>query len=391
MTTLMMWNINRFTQSTIYPEPESDDFADQLLTAALGIQCTEYVVTTAVNADIFVLIEVQSTKGELGTLIGGNGATGVLLLLEYLRVHNEHWCVVPPPKLVGLTETGEKTNYTESIAVFFRSDKLDFIGPYVWPKDNPERGAKRGVPAGAATGPYPDPWAEAKALPDKNYYAAQYQYLWHDGKDELVFTDSNMRRPLLTVFRESGDNGRLIKILATHPSPNKDTTVAVSRLLSVPEIGLTDKPQVVAIGGDLNLDVFAATGLDTTALQLLRQYLTQHFTTGNGGTMILPADSKKEEKNGTPTTYRRLLGLDNMFTRYDGGLKAPKSNATIIDRVKGLKDSPYSCVMLLTIPQLDENYLDEKEKVAEFRKPQNYGHIAHWAGVSDHLPIVIDL
>jgi hypothetical protein len=389
MTKLMMWNIQFFTDTKIADE-SGTDFNQRLNTAHRCTLNLDYILTTAQSADIFVVMEVQSSRGELGTLIGGGGATGVLLLLEYLRAHSDKWCLVPPPRLVGLTETGDKNNYTEGIAVFFRSDKLDFEGPYCWPKADRKDGfAKRGVPSGSDPrgiwGPYPDRWA--KALPPNNYFAAQYQYFPNTQAypDELLFLDSNKRRPLYTQFVEKGGGQRVIKILSAHPSPKIDTKEAVSRLMSVPGVQPTGTPQVVVIGGDINLDVFD-TNNNTIfwAFDLYDVKYVRQFGPNQGGTRILPAQSKGV--NGTPTTYRRQQGLDNMFTRYDGLMPPASSNALVIDRVTGVAGYPRD--MLESIADIVKYPQDVN---ARFQQAENYGHIAHVPGVSDHLPIVIDL
>jgi hypothetical protein len=392
MTKLMMWNIQFFTDNKI-ADQSGNDFVAMLNSAFRSFLNKEYIVSTARNADIFVVIEVQSSRGELGTLIGGGGALGVLLLLQHLRAENPNWCLVPPPRLVGLTETGERSNYTEGIAVFFRSDKLAFGGPYCWPKADRKGGfEKRAVcppPDGDPRpiwGPYPDPWANA--LPPNNYFAAQYEYFpnTEEYSNELLFLDSNKRRPLCTRFLERGGDERVITIVSTHPSPTVDTKQAVMRLMDIREVGPTGRPRVVVLGGDINIDVFdESNNAVFWAFDLYDVRYKQQFGPDQGGTLILPARSTGV--NGTPTTYRRRLGLDNMFTRYDQLEPPASSNALVIDRVTGV--AGYSRSMIETIAHITTNYpLDVNGR---FQLAMNYGHIAHVPGVSDHLPIVIDL
>jgi endonuclease/exonuclease/phosphatase family metal-dependent hydrolase len=405
-TRLVVWNVNRFSINTIN-DSSGKNTSEKLTNIVQSMWNNGFLRTIAATADIFVLIEVQSSRSVLGSLIGGSGEQGVLFLLRWLQKnHNANWYVVPPLKLVGLTDEGEKANYTEGIAVFFRNDRVNFTGPYIWPTvGNFAR------PAGSATaGPYPDPWTNA--LPANNYNAGQFEFfktpLTRTG--EFDWISGNFRRPFLTNFTEMG-TGRVIKLLSVHPSPGikKNVVQVVNSLSDIVEIQPSGSPQVVVVAGDFNINVKAAKKSTITGPKASTGYWSLNHTAGfsqkfgatatstNGITTINQVNDTISEKThqvtkagSTPTTYLTELGIDNVFLRYDGGVAQPlANNPRIINPVTGTDE--YASSMLQSLAQINQFYKTEPERVAQFRNVMNYGHIAHWEGVSDHLPLVIDI
>lgn len=388
-TKLIVWNIERFTIDKINKTSATKENVKKKKPARTALQNIAssvwklaYIRDTLSRADLFAIIEVQSAKGILGTLISGKGATGALFLLDWLRLnYNPNWRLVPPPKIVGLNEAGEKSNYTETIAVFYRSDKLNFTGPYIWPA---AQNATVAVPnTGAASGPYPAPWANV--LPPNNYYAAQFQFFDANGR-EIFFNNANMRRPLLTTFTEVGGAARTIQLVCAHTSPNKDVTTAIARMAAIREIQPAGQ-RVVVLAGDFNYDIFKPKTVDPYSNLSSFYNFQQNFrtnTSGNGRTMY------QFVPEATPAAYTRPLGLDNIFTRYDGGLQPPPNpNPQIIDRVAGSVDYPSS--MILSLARLAELYPNMTDRTENFRELMEFGHIGPGGGASDHLPLVIDL
>lgn len=408
-TRLVVWNINRFSINTIN-DTRGDTELERLDAMEQSWQNLFFIENIARQADIFVVIEVQSSRASLGSLIGASGKLGVLSLLTSLRQDlNANWCLVPPLKLAGPDESATGVDadnvYTEGIGVFFRADKLNFTGPYVWPTT----GGVASPPFGNVTpGPYPKSWANA--LPVNNFFAGQPQFFKNPGQQtgQIYFTTAKNRRPFLTSFTEIATQRKIV-MLAVHPTPGAGTETAVARISSILEIQPQRIPQVVAVVGDFNVnvhkvdapvDVYSffgkqkkskSTTLSGSAYQQLKNIgLTQLFRTDtpgtNGVTFIEPIDK------ATPQAYLTNLGLDNIFLRYDGGLQPPNNIVPlIIDPVTGTDGVPSDMLQSLDFIKNSEAFQDDDARDAAFRKTYNYGHIAHFRGVSDHLPLFVTI
>ncbi len=394
---LVVWNVNRFSINTIN-DTSGANFAEKLASIAQSVWNNGFLRAIASTADIFVLIEVQSGRNVLGSLITGSGEQGVLFLLGWLKQnYNANWCVVPPLKLAGLNDAGEAANYTEGIAVFFRNDRVNFTGPYVWPTVG--NVAKPPGPSVTA-GPYPQPWNNA--LPANNYFAGQFDFtLAPNSRGNQTYITGNYRRPFFTTFTEVGTN-RVIKLMSVHPSPNATKTAVVNTL---PDISVLQPAgaAVVVVTGDFNINV-KQPPFDINAIargkrqkktegregyfSLTQAGFSQKFNTNSPGTAGVTTVKRIEE--GTPTSYLGDLGIDNVFVRYDGGLVAPgPANPLIINPVTGT--APYNSSMLLSLAQINQYYNGADAQTTAFRDVVNYGHIAHYKGTSDHLPIVVDI
>lgn len=393
-TRLVVWNINRFSNNTLN-DSSGKDFVEKFASIAQSVWNGGYIRNIAKTADIFVILEVQSSRDVLGSLVGGLGQQGVLFLLDWMKLnYNANWFVVPPLKLVGANEAGATDLYTEGIAVFFRNDKVNFTGPYVWP-NNGNVAVKPGQ--SVTPGAYPSPWTNA--LPTGNFFAGQYEYFKNPANQTGAFTylSGNYRRPFFTTFTEVGTN-RVIKLLSVHPSPGSKNNVktVVNNLASIVEIQPSGSPQVVVVAGDFNINVIETFNFFTGKTKgggasqgyySLKQIFTQKFTSSSRGTNGVTAI--KQIKDATPASYLTALGIDNMFIRYDGGLVPPTNNPRIIDPVTGTDEYPSQ--MLLSIADINKYYSTTETQTEAFRGVMNYGHIAHFAGASDHLPLVMDI
>ncbi len=385
-TRLVVWNIERFSINTIN-KSSGADIGERLSNIASSAWRNGYIRTIGATADIFVVIEVQSGRGDLGSLVTGKGGQGVLFLLDWLRLnYNVNWCVVPPLKLVGPIDTGERLNYTEAIAVFFRNDRVNFTGPYIWPNDD----SGVAVPPGAATaGAYPPPWNNA--LPALNYFAGQAEFFKNPGNrtGNFDYISGNYRRPFLTTFTEVG-TGRVLKILSVHPSPGANTVTVVNSLADIVEIQPSAAAQVVVVAGDFNINLKSTSTTQSQGYWSLKNSarFSQRITSTNAGTNGITRFKKVSQ--ATPDSYLTNQALDNIFLRYDGGLAAPApNNPRIINPVTGTDE--YNSAMILSLAQINQFNASAISRTNSFRDLVNFGHIGPRPGTSDHLPLVIDI
>lgn len=338
------------------------------------------------NPDMFILIENRSSQGKLGSLAGGNGAEGALLLLKYLRAmqDDQDWRLVPPQKLVQAPDLADQLQYTEVISVYFKNSVFDFRGPYVWPEADPAAGAKVAVPAGATTEAYPDPWSSC--LPAGNHYAGQAQFFKPaaDGGGELRFGGNPgegvyKRKPFLTKFRERGGTNRDFTIVTSHPSPGVDSQTSTASLPSIRELADVADNEVMVLCGDFNINVQDPSVLDGAVLGLLRMCHFSHprIAAANGPTIV------KNVGTATPESYLGTGLLDNFFLRYGATARpAALPTGSIVNMVTGTADYPSD--MNATLAAL-QGHTDT------FRELRNYGHIGYAPGTSDHLGVSIDL
>src|SRR5688500_11876041 len=108
---ILVWNIERFSLNTIQSDPTIQFSAlngqlNAITAYQKGEQRLAYILAnvTLKDPDIFVVVEVSSGKGNLGSLATVKGAEGSRLLLERLKLKNAGWCLVPPLKLIDETQ-----------------------------------------------------------------------------------------------------------------------------------------------------------------------------------------------------------------------------------------------------------------------------------------------
>lgn len=376
---VMSWNIDKFNQSSLGRTDYNGFYIIEVLTSS--------------PLDIVVIIEVQSSQGIGGTVIGGSGRTGLLTLLEDLRAEDElsGWQLVPPPRLNDNT-LGQ--THTEGMAVFYRSATVTFTGPYYY--QGPGQVATNGGPGIA----YGGSWAGA--LPaGSDTRAPQVGFHAHGGAP-LNFPDAGNRPPMLTTFSVNGTN-RTIRLLSFHLPPNQaKAALALPQLTAIPELfGNLGADDVVVAIGDLNYDPARVTAASAAMYYngiraAFRDF--RGFTAADGVTRIVdtayasPAlvagGLRDYQRVRNPNGTRTVNHLDNAFVRYaTQPVAAPAFNPLVIDMVAGTGD--WACSMNKTINEIEgQNVYDHVEL---FRSEENYGHIARWDGVSDHLPIVIDI
>jgi hypothetical protein len=354
------------------------------------------------SPDIFVLIENRSSQGRLGSLIDGNGAAGALFILQYLREINASWCLVPPLRTVNRDPLGNGT-YTEGMSVYYRADRLNFIGPYVWPAAAPTQGPKVAVPnTGVATADYPIPWRNC--LPANNHYAGQFQFFDGNGT-EILFENANHRRPFLTRFREQGGQQRTINLLAVHNAPNNASArTATSRMGNIREINNPGNNEVSVIAGDFNINIYGNIMDRAFFNSFLHLYgFRQHFGTDQGPTTIRSVNQATLVGQAPGYGYLKREGLDNIFTKYGQNTFRPQNhNPLVLNRVVGVNGYPphmensieemAKIVRNMSEPPNNQPLAGDNPKLLEiFRHMYNYGHIGNYPGVSDHMALVMDI
>jgi hypothetical protein len=370
---LMLWNIQTFAKKKIL-NTTGKTYPEQILNYGLSQNRVRYLARTvgSVNPDVIVVLEVRSGSGKLGSLASAGGATASAWLLDLLRTGGEPWFLVPPLKLVDAKL--DQKPHTEAISMYFRGDKLDFIGPLGWPKNTPQDGIKIPINPGGVLGPYDEPFN--KALPEGNYFAGLPTFPTNEG--ELLFPGESNRRPFLCRFKEKAGFKRTLTIAASHPSPGVLPKTSSARL-----IGWVPKPaagEVQVFPGDFNVNQLNG---DVFYLEMEMLYgVKSNFPATAGPTSLL------EVKDAKVTKYLSDYSIDNILTRYGTGTAPPNpNNAYIVNLVSGVPDV-FASAMEIKLNQ----YGIYGELADEFfRLSNNYGKIAHYTGVSDHMALMLDI
>ena len=257
MTKLLVWNIERFSDSKI------NKLSTKYVTAA-G-QVNRKYLTESDHADIrlnhildnllsnvpdmFAIIEVS--QGSLAPALPlplGYGEQGCITLLRAINANlilspgGGDWKIVPPL----LTGTGGKR---EAVAVYYKPAVVTFEGPNRWTK-------KGSVPyvKGLKTSLYKAPWRKASNNTNR---AAQIDFQDATGK-ALGFPTAAHRAPYYTVFKETGGMMRTIHFFAIHTTP-VDAVAGTAEIAKIKEIinfaavGGLGFNEVVVIAGDFNV------------------------------------------------------------------------------------------------------------------------------------------
>lgn len=362
-----------------------------------------YILGTIVDGcvDIFTLIEVQTKQNRIqGRLIDGSspGAMGVISLLKRLRDvrPTDDWCVVPP---VSLNQAIEKKG--EGIAVFFRNNKVDFTGPLYYKGEDREPDNQ---PTGAVA--YPETWNSA--LPPNNFRAPEVIPL--TPLNESLQNEVSRGVQLTSFSLKDSGQDRTLLLFSVHLKPEEGPAQKeLSIILEHPQFKTLKQTEVAVITGDTNYD-FVNNKIDIR--QSLNGCFFKGFRKGMEGeygkshpTMIEDVSAATLETNhgtagGTSGLRRYQIRkgkpryLDNAYVRYGKNPLGQVVNARVVDRVQGTPQE-WSSHMTQTVEDLEMEYPSETHQMEqndEFRLPWNYGHMGPGEkGVSDHLPIVIDI
>jgi hypothetical protein len=376
---VMSWNISRFNQVTL----DRSDYNEMYILEAI----------TAQQLDLVLLIEVTSTGGPLGSLINGPGKAGLLTLLASLRAEDpaSDWRLIPPPRL---NDNTLGPVYTEGLAILYRNHTLTFTGPYFF------QGA--GVVAtGAGPGvAYPGSWAGA--LPGGIQRAPRITWARANGTP-LNFPNAGNRPPMMATFLEPGVP-RNIRFLAVHLPPNQGIAAqALPMINDIPQLlGGLVAPNVAIVAGDFNFDPFYMLLHGTLAEQaywhnfyppydfrgLTNPAWVTRIENTNSASLDLVIAGLRRYQIVVNNGVQRLEHVDNAFVKYGGGAPPGAAyNPIVADMVAGT--GPYPTTMSESIATIlgQAHY----PPTTVFRQDQNYGHVARWEGVSDHLPIVFDV
>jgi hypothetical protein len=390
---VLVWNIQNFSAGVIKtaamqrPDPgEMESEAFKALTRS------RYIRSTVEQSDpaIFAVIELRSDTGDQGSLVSGNGESAALDLLRLLRSLDSRdkrprenwWRLVPPLRLVNRISYEKKrksqpagiegeNNYTEGIAVYFRPDRVKFVGPYIWPPD-----ARTSIPAGGESEEYPEPWAGAVGPSDVTW-AGQWAFPTPGVSSDFPEGRGVHRRPWRTDFveLEGSQAGRTIQLVTVHMPPDEVMArQGTSSLLGYMKDLPLGPDEVMLLAGDFNVNT--------------ARYEIQNDFPGTSFRNLFPPPGirqparrgmYKNANKATPGDYMPLKALDGAFVR---PATTPVQQAIRINRVDpGL---PFTCEMMLNLQQIAGN-------VTTFRRYENFGHIGARPGTSDHMPILIEL
>lgn len=381
---IMAWNLQFFTERRVN-DTTGNTTAERLNNMLTAGANRQYITSTVARVDpsIFIVIEPGSQAGAVGTLASGGGPQGLLYLLNAFRQYDDAWCMVPPLKTRNRNEDGR--TYTETVGVYYRSDRLQFVGPYIWPAAHQAGGPS--VPPGPAAATYPAPWDGA--VPAGTTAAAQCQF-YADGA-EITFPNPESRRPVLTTFREIAAPNRIFKVFSCHTKPGTDARTATIGMMSLAEA--TPGPNEVSVfAGDFNVDFMEA---DLVTFALIQELVTRmHFvptiTLGPAG--IVPTMYQRVG-DATPLDYLRNLSVDNIWVQYNANVRpAAPPGGSVVNRVVD-RDAPPPVIPWDMLDSLTEIIaLPVATRNNTFREGVNFGHLGPPVdGTSDHLPVFVDL
>lgn len=395
-TSILVWNVQSFTINKINSmgtPPEVFTVGKKNFSFQMSQRRLKYILKNIKlkDPDIFVLIEVISGQGDTGSLVNSKGAAGCIYLLRYLRAINPGWCLVPPLRMIdkvqvnvknGLQQLVKDKQYTEGVAVFYRSDKLAFQGPYMWPEtDDPDNQSPHVVAipdeVGASFGPYPPAWRNC--LPKgPNYEAAQVEFFDDDGY-RVRFPSTESRNPVLVQFQELTNKKRIINVVAVHLPPKEvDARTAFSRVTSY----FTDWPlknnEAMVLVGDFNL---AAGKWYYKGLKNAGTNVEDAFTPVFNAATIPNSSMYYSPSQASPSKYLQPGKiLDNILYRYGQNATDGIVTGAIIDRVAN------NSLMLNQLTQIMTLRTEARQNEI-FRRYLNFGQLGPAPGTSDHLAI----
>lgn len=257
MTKILYWNIDKFQTDTINRTADAGGE-----TVAMSADRRAYIIAhiNEADPDIFIIVEPEVTNwnGGLGVLSVGNGWIGIIFMLNLLRINNPGpdadsplWALVPP--LV--------TGRPDTVAVFFRTDRVQFTGPNIWTGGMGPIGP--GIPAnypiGRKTLPEEGTVNPNSAFnPGANIAQCAANVRYQTVADPLVDIDfgAEIRRPYQTTFWDIANN-RNINIFTVHsPANNVQATTFLNNLVTATAI--TQAPvanEVRLVLGDFNFNL----------------------------------------------------------------------------------------------------------------------------------------
>jgi hypothetical protein len=445
MTRVLCWNVNNFSSNGFYPPPGArpramgDDGNYGVPAAAQDATDRKAVLlatVTAAQPDLISVIEVK--PGMIGlpaaSLLIDQAALGLLADLQGLAFAGAAEYRLVPPLVSGVNRRAE------GIAVYYRSDRLQFLGPWGW---SGAAGMPMAALPGGETAEYPLAW---DTLRSREIPAGwMNEGLWEDelagqcafvNGGALNFPGPNHRKPWLTCFRDFSNPAaqRLVKLLSFHAPPDVDVVEGCDNLADIMEVAIAPLAanEVRCVIGDFNINSLDAQESDEAFGELEEAGFTMRFNPNpaNVGPHDVPERGYyitilKRAQDSTPWIsddhgakvfgyppfdYMGSYALDNAFTCYGAGAGAP-ANATVLNPVT---HSPYNLVApppglvppgTIATPStmnepnvfhfnppgemgIDGYDMNADELDNEFREWANYMHIR---SCSDHLPVALDI
>lgn len=421
---LMVWNIQQFGQNKL-----GTNVFDNVGLRRNYIQAT----IAAVNPDILAVIEVRTgQQAGVGSLVTDtSGGPGVRTLWGLLPggtiATGGPWAVIPPLLINPNIGVNNDRAYSEGIAVFFRTDVLDFTGPYKWTGTAFNQGAQPITnPAapnatGAAAQAYAAPWntclpaaQPASGLPalNQNRLAGQAIF-WDNNNQQIFFPGLFNRNPWLTTFEENNAMvPRTIKLWTAHfPPHTAPARQAIAALADIPAVTAPlGANEVRVLCGDFNVNTLNAAEANifdqlTANTQRIANHGTTNLYTSQFAAPTVVRGVKQANTAGAGPWYGYIQsrngfreGLDNLLTAYGAAAGAP-ANPRVVNRVVGTPRQDifppppaiYTVALGTDIPTINATGFANAAKWNLFRGLNNFGQIGGKIGASDHMALVIDL
>lgn len=340
---IMVWNLENFgvthiTGANPALQPGEEPVPPRVNAAAADFSL-RYIVDTVVqaNPDVFVVLEVRCGQGRLGTLAKGSGPDGLLMILNRLRAQAPPatWFLVPPLRV------NPNRPHTESVGVFWRSDRVIFTGPFIWPGGNgpsvaPSQGTRSAYPP-LWRAAVPDPTASPAAALAATA-AARCSFFRIPSGPEVTFPDASHRRPYLTTFTEAAVPGRTVGLFSLHTSPST-APEAVARLLDS-DWWRPAPNEVTVFAGDFNVDPYndeSIRNLRQPGIDL-RVVPIAGLPGPNPRTRYLPRVPTHNEAGATPAEYKTSELVDFALFKYGADAHPEREPAMLVaDRVMGVR------------------------------------------------------
>lgn len=374
MTRVLYWNVENFALNKIQAPPSRKRVRGGALSLADAsadrLDYMFYHIQDA-NPEIFVLVELETSYGGVGTqrgqLVSNNdGRSGAYALLQELRLVAPDWMLVPP--II--------TGPNESVAVYYRSTNLIFTGPNVWPGG--AGGTSSRIPP---RGDYPVDGVFDQMLPNparlvppaalqnqgfsERRCAARVDFLdtapLHPAKNYGI-----QRAPYMVSFYNTALLQNITLFAIHSPATNHQARTYLQDLATVQEIVAANAAnEIRVIVGDFNHNLLRN---DLTPAQSYQHGALNTYGLGitanpaapmapvNGYSMAYGTHLKKRTKagcwqsNAADAFYpgygyfsKKNYAIDNILTRYGAGVAAPvPTNFTIFNGVVG---APYNTVV----------------------------------------------
>lgn len=345
-TRILFWNIRDFSINKIADSSFKRQKGTTINRNTASIQRRNQIVSiiNAVNPQIFILVELETSYTGRGGLVSTNGVNASIALLTAIRqgTGNDDWALIPP--II--------TGVNEGVAVFYRSTNRYFTGPNIW------SGGIDGISSLSHTvfpGSYPINLKNSlpspgRSIPPGTQYnsglpetlaAARVEFTVALTGNRKDFGD--FRTPYMTTFSEVGGDGnvtRNLTLFSNHAPADRELAIEYLETLALlaETTSLLAPNEVRVIAGDFNLNV-----MDTTGDMKLKDAYKDLIARGYNLT-IYPTDNVPDPLNGYigyfathikppgDGLYNTTLGETQYYPGY-GYMGATTGNYIAIDNI----------------------------------------------------------